>query len=128
MRWYDEVTKELIKDFKDFSATMVFRLCGPNKVKMTKEKMNKLVMTSQCRGSVSTLDDFLKLVENEEKIDKDFILANIHIIRMNIWNEAVLYSDGSLKKIELETAMKINPDMCDLLSPEKYKFREVGNA
>lgn len=121
MRWCDKVTEELITDFKNFSFAMVQKFCGSTKIKLNKDRMNKLMMTSQCRGGVSILDDLLILVEKEEKIDRDFILGNIHLMRMNLWNEAATHSDGTLKKIEIETAMQVSPDIQVLLSPDKMK-------
>jgi hypothetical protein len=121
MKWYEEITKELLADFKNFSLTMVFRYCGANKVKMNKDKMNKLIMSSQCRGGVSALDELFEKIEKEEKVDKDFVLGYIHLMRMNIWNEAVDHSDGMLKKISLETAMQLDPKMQDLVSPERIR-------
>ena len=114
MKWYEEVTVALIADFKRFAQTMVFRFCGPNRIKLNKERMHNLILTSQCRGSVSALDELMKIVENEEQVDKDFVLAQIHLMRMNLWNEAALLS-ATMKKMNLETAMQVNPNFTDLI-------------
>lgn len=108
MKWYQELTQSVILDFKNFTQTMVFRYCGPSRIKMNKDRMTKLLMSSQCRGGVSILDELLGLIEKEEKVDKDLVLANIHIMRMNLWNEAVNHSEN-LKKIDIDTAMKAKP-------------------
>jgi hypothetical protein len=124
MKWYEKITEELINDFRRYAFGIIQKCCGPAKIKMNKERMNRLVMSSQCRGGVSTLDELLALVEKEkdENINKEFILGNIHIMRMNIWNEAVLYSDSTLKKIGIETAMQSNPKLEELISADKLRY------
>lgn len=118
-KWYEDITKELINDFKKYAFGITLKHCGPAKIKMNKERMTKLIMSAQCRGGVSALDDLLAMIDKEEKIDVDSILANIHIMRMNIWNEAVLYSDGILKKIDINVAMQVDPKLEDLVSSNK---------
>lgn len=125
MKWYEEIAKELIVDFKGFALRMVFKHCGPLRTKLNKERMNNLIMTSQCRGGVSALDELLKFVDKEQNVDKDFILANIQLLRMNIWNMAAEHSEG-LKKIDINTAMQIYPDPKDLLQPDRYIVSEYN--
>lgn len=120
-KWYEEITKSLIEDFKNYALGVTFKYCGPAKIKMNKDKMTKLIMSSQCRGGVSALDELLALIEKEENVDKDFVLANIHLMRMNIWNEAVLYSEGMLKKIDITVAMQSDPKLEDLVNKSKLK-------
>lgn len=124
MKWYEEVTRELLIDFKGFALRMGFNFFGPTKPKINKDQFKDLVLIAQCRGSVSTLDELLKIIDKEEKVDKDFVLANIHLMRMNIWNEAASVSTD-LKKIDIITAMKINPCATELVYTKKNIRTEV---
>lgn len=117
MTWYKEITRGLISDFKVFSRGLVFKYCGPSKTKMTKERMEKIAMSCQCRGGVSVLDELLIRSEKESTTLDDF-LANIHIMRMVLWNEAAENSE-CMKKIDLETAMTAYPDITKLLTSQK---------
>lgn len=111
MKWFEEVTKELISDYKSFAWNTMLKYCSGKKVVASKVQMNTVILTSQYRGAVSVLDE---LLERSKKEGPEDLLANIHIMRMNLWNEACQYS-SELKKISLETAMDPNPDLNVLL-------------
>jgi len=120
MKWYQEVTKSVLDSFNDFAWSMVFKHCGPDRIKLNKDRMYKLLLGAQCRSSLDALEALLKVVdaESKETVDKDFVLSYLHIMRMNIWNHYAKFSTD-LKPIDLETAMQIDPYVQDLVKPEK---------
>jgi len=128
MRWYEEVTKDLIAFFKKYSFEATYQIFGgPRKLKINREKMNDIFFSSLCKGGLCVLDDIMSFVEKEEKegrpVDKDFIMGQIHLYRMNLVNTIAEVNGGP--RIGLETAMILNPPIEKLMDISKITIPKI---
>ena len=103
--------KDTQKSFLEYTSFKISQIFGKlNKIKIDSSKFEEDIRIGLLRGSLTVCEDLLNKNEKDPTNDVDVMMGDVHIIRMNLWNDYVKKSkSNNLKRVDIYEAMEIAP-------------------